>query len=178
MSDFESKRGTLVHSIAALCVVCLLIAAALTGCSSKRGPHSDESSAEESASEAADPLGELPRRTDGPNSGDALGRPEGNNANSGNADTGKGDTGKGEMQYTIREQGRFRESRFFRAHDMFIAADSPQVVSAADAYFLQDDDEVLGFVIDGHARAYSVRMLAYHHVVNDTIGDTPIAVTY
>jgi hypothetical protein len=80
--------------------------------------------------------------------------------------------------YKERTEGRYRESRFMRAPDMFISADSPQTVSAEEATFLDDDDEVLGFVIDGEARAYSVRMLCYHHVVNDQIGETPIAVTY
>ena len=80
--------------------------------------------------------------------------------------------------YTKRSEGKYCESRFLRAHDKFLSADSPDVVSAAKARFLEDDDEVLGFVVDGQPRAYSVRMLCYHHVVNDQIGKTPIAVTY
>jgi hypothetical protein len=80
--------------------------------------------------------------------------------------------------YQKRNAGRFRESRFFRAHDMFLAANAPQTVAADEATFLSDDDEVLGFVIEDEPRAYSVRMLAYHHVVNDTIKETPITVTY
>lgn len=82
------------------------------------------------------------------------------------------------VTYQKRDSGRFRESRFLRVHDGFISADSPKTVAADEATFLRDDDEVVGFVIDGEARAYSVRMLAYHHVVNDQIGKTPLTVTY
>ena len=73
---------------------------------------------------------------------------------------------------------RYRESRFLRAEDMFRSSDDPALVTAQEASFLDDDDEVLGFVVDGVARAYSVRALCYHHVVNDQIGKVPIAVTY
>ena len=83
-----------------------------------------------------------------------------------------------EIEYTTRSEGRYRESRFKRAHDMFISADDPSSVPAEQVTFLQNDDEVVGFVINGQPRAYSVRMLSYHHVVNDRVADTPIAVTY
>ena len=61
---------------------------------------------------------------------------------------------------------------------MFPAADEPRMITAAEVTDLLDDDEVLGFVLDGQARAYGVRPLAFDHVINDRIGDTPIAVTY
>ena len=73
---------------------------------------------------------------------------------------------------------RYAEERFLRSHDQFISADRPALVAAHEVTFLEDDDEVLGFVLDGEARAYDVRALCYHHVVNDFIGTTPIAVTY
>lgn len=63
-------------------------------------------------------------------------------------------------------------------HDLFLAVDDPFFTYADKVDFLDDDDEVLGFVLDGVARAYSVRALSYHHVVNDMIGETPIAVAY
>lgn len=44
-------------------------------------------------------------------------------------------------------------------------------------FFGDDDDEVI--VADGDPpRAYPVRILSYHEVVNDTIGDRPVAVTW
>lgn len=73
---------------------------------------------------------------------------------------------------------RFRENRFFRQPDLFLASDDPQTVDADHADFLWPTDEVFGLLVAGHARAYPVRMLCYHHVVNDRIADRPIAVTY
>ena len=73
---------------------------------------------------------------------------------------------------------RFVESRFFIQRDMFLSADQPRLVQARVADFLIPTDEVLGFVLGDEARAYDIRMLSYHHVVNDTIGEQPIAVTY
>lgn len=40
------------------------------------------------------------------------------------------------------------------------------------------DDRVVGIAWDGAARAYPLRVLAWHEVVNDTLGGVPVAVTY
>ncbi len=58
------------------------------------------------------------------------------------------------------------------------ALSHPDIVAAADATHLQDDDRVIGVVIGGEARAYPVRALMYHEAVNDDVGGTPIAVVY
>ncbi len=73
---------------------------------------------------------------------------------------------------------RFAENRIYRHHDGFLSRDDPPVVPAASAAFLADDDEVVGVAWNGRARAYDVRMLCYHHVINDTVGGAPIAITY
>ena len=39
-------------------------------------------------------------------------------------------------------------------------------------------DMVLAVVVDGEARAYPVRLLANHHVVNDVVAGRPITATY
>lgn len=44
--------------------------------------------------------------------------------------------------------------------------------------FLTPDDRVIGVRLDGEARAYPLRIVIWHEVVNDTIGGTPLAVTY
>lgn len=64
----------------------------------------------------------------------------------------------------------------------------PHLLTAADvaalnaegrrATFLVSDDRVVGVVINGEARAYPVRVLNWHEVVNDVVGGVPIAVTY
>ena len=74
--------------------------------------------------------------------------------------------------------GPYPRSQFIIAHDLFLAADEPRTVPAAEAGFLRDDDEVYGIVAGERARAYAISMLAYHHVINDVMAGTPVAVTY
>ncbi|MBW3670505.1 MAG: DUF3179 domain-containing protein [Acidobacteria bacterium] len=54
---------------------------------------------------------------------------------------------------------------------------NPQFVPASRAD-IPDDAWVLGVVIDGEARAYSLNLLNHHEVVNDRIGDTPFAAVW
>ena len=48
----------------------------------------------------------------------------------------------------------------------------------ADASFIADSDMVLAINHQGEAVAYPVRLMAYHHVVQDVVGGTPIVTTY
>jgi Protein of unknown function (DUF3179) len=57
------------------------------------------------------------------------------------------------------------------------AIDRPRFVPAAQAG-LADDDRVLGLAHGAVARAYPVRVLNWHEVVNDRLGGEAIAVTY
>jgi hypothetical protein len=43
---------------------------------------------------------------------------------------------------------------------------------------LVPDDRVIGIVFGGEARAYPLRLMRWHEVVNDVVGGEPIAVTY
>lgn len=43
---------------------------------------------------------------------------------------------------------------------------------------LSDSERVLGLSIGGEHRAYPIRILNHHEVVNDAVGATPVAVTY
>lgn len=58
------------------------------------------------------------------------------------------------------------------------AIDEPRFLPAGEVDWLGPEDEVLGFVRDGEARAYPVRILNWHEIVNDTVAGLPIAVTY
>ncbi len=60
---------------------------------------------------------------------------------------------------------------------MFHHLDHPQFQAARDAH-IDKDDMVLAVHINGEARAYPIREMAYHHVVNDTVGREPIVSTY
>jgi len=59
------------------------------------------------------------------------------------------------------------------------AIDVPDFVSGetADAQMLVDEP-VIGVVVDGKARAYSMWQLDNHEIVNDTVAGVPIAVTW
>ncbi len=57
------------------------------------------------------------------------------------------------------------------------AVNDPKYVSAAEAK-IEDNSFVLGLVIDGQARAYSLNLLNAHEVVNDEIGDTKFAAVW
>lgn len=55
----------------------------------------------------------------------------------------------------------------------------PTFVSAERAEDWMDPDEsVLGLSINGDSRAYSIRMLSRHEIVNDVVGGLPLAVTW
>lgn len=60
---------------------------------------------------------------------------------------------------------------------MFHHLDAPQF-ARADHVRLEPDDMVIAVRIDGVRRAYPIREIAYHHVVNDTVGGEPIVATY
>jgi hypothetical protein len=54
----------------------------------------------------------------------------------------------------------------------------PKFVKAEKMLNMRDDDEVLGVVHNGVARAYPLRIIVWHEIVNDTVGGMPIAATY
>ncbi|MCH8837418.1 MAG: DUF3179 domain-containing protein [Candidatus Marinimicrobia bacterium] len=58
------------------------------------------------------------------------------------------------------------------------AIDEPKFLPVSKAHFLRDKDQVLGFVEKGEARAYPLRILVQHEIVNDTIEGERILVTY
>ncbi len=53
----------------------------------------------------------------------------------------------------------------------------PEFVPAAEAD-ISADAWILGVAIEGEARAYSLNLLNHHEVVNDRIGDLPIAAVW
>lgn len=64
------------------------------------------------------------------------------------------------------------------ARDGIPALTTPEVVPGGEGSFLDDDDRVLGLVVNGEARAYPFTVLWWHEVVNDTLGGQPVLVTY
>ena len=61
---------------------------------------------------------------------------------------------------------------------MFNPLRNSSYARAGEAGFTQDKDMVLAVNFNGEAAAYPVRLMAYHHIVADTVRGVPIAATY
>lgn len=58
------------------------------------------------------------------------------------------------------------------------ALDRPATASAAQAAYLADDDLVFGIEIAGVTRAYPLRIVDWHEMVNDVVAGVPVSVAY
>ena len=57
--------------------------------------------------------------------------------------------------------------------------DDPKFRSIEEAdTSLTDDEPVVALEIDGDARAYPIEIMIWHEIVNDTVADVPVTVTY
>ena len=65
----------------------------------------------------------------------------------------------------------------FKADKMFYQPAHRSFATAATNK-IQDNKLIIGTVINGEAKAYPVQLIGYHHQVRDTIGNTPVMVTY
>ena len=76
-------------------------------------------------------------------------------------------------------QARLAETdETYQRNTPFVPLDNPVLLTAQEATYLPDDDLVLGLEWQGEARAYPIRMLRYHHIVNDTVAGQPLLITY
>jgi len=63
--------------------------------------------------------------------------------------------------------------------DSIPALTNPELVSASsDISWLNDSDLVIGVMINGDVRAYPVKIMSWHEIVNETIGGKDVVVTY
>ena len=60
---------------------------------------------------------------------------------------------------------------------MFHPLARPVFVAGA-ASKLDRNEQVIAVSVNQHARAYPIRVISYHHIVNDTLGGVPIVATY
>ena len=65
----------------------------------------------------------------------------------------------------------------FEADKMFKQPGTKTFATAA-ANTISPDRLVIGVVINNQARAYPIQLIGYHHQVRDTIGNTPVMITY
>lgn len=62
--------------------------------------------------------------------------------------------------------------------DAIRSIDDPKLYRFEQVEGLSPTEPVVGLIIDGDARAYPLRFLTRHEIVNDTVGGIPVAVTY
>ena len=58
------------------------------------------------------------------------------------------------------------------------ALTDPTFLTSDKADYLSAGDLVIGLDIAGDKRAYPIRILNWHEIINDTVGGRPLAVTY
>jgi hypothetical protein len=58
------------------------------------------------------------------------------------------------------------------------ALTNPEHVPAADATYLEDDELVFGVEVAGDARAWPLRILDWHEMLNDVVGGVPVTLAY
>ncbi len=51
-------------------------------------------------------------------------------------------------------------------------------VDSKKALFLKAEDRILGFSYNGEAKAYPIKILNWHEIVNDIVGGKPVLITY
>jgi len=56
--------------------------------------------------------------------------------------------------------------------------DNPVFADIQGSHFMSDSDTVIGLEINGEAKAYPLFILVWHEIINDSVGGTPVAVTY
>jgi hypothetical protein len=61
---------------------------------------------------------------------------------------------------------------------MFNPLANPAYAKTSEAGFVDDNDIVMAIELKEEAAAYPVRLMAYHHIVQDVVGGTPIVATY
>ena len=77
------------------------------------------------------------------------------------------------------DEGRQLEIITLLGFDAIPAILNPDFLTADEAESeMEPDEQVLGLSINGDNRAYSVRMLSRHEIVNDVVGGVPVAVTW
>jgi hypothetical protein len=56
--------------------------------------------------------------------------------------------------------------------------DDPHFEQADEVDWLEDTEAVLSLTVEGETRAYPLRVMTWHEIVNDVVGGIPVAVTY
>lgn len=84
------------------------------------------------------------------------------------------------IQLLTERQNRARlEKKCFSGKDCVPSIDEPKFVDIVEAdLFLEDNDVVIGLESGGAVRAYPIKILNWHEVVNDTVNGDPVTVSF
>jgi len=89
------------------------------------------------------------------------------------------DDGDDDEKKAIEKQNKERLSQgCFAGKDCIPSIDNPEFVTAGAANFLNDRDWVIGLDRGGIQKAYPLKILNWHEIVNDKVGDEAIAVSF
>jgi hypothetical protein len=58
------------------------------------------------------------------------------------------------------------------------AISSPKFIAVSKADFLEDNDLVIGVVKNDISKAYPIKILNWHEIINDKVGEMPLAITW
>jgi hypothetical protein len=58
------------------------------------------------------------------------------------------------------------------------AIDAPKFVPVSKVDYLEEREPIVQLELGGEARAYPLQILIWHEIVNDTVGGTPVAITF
>ena len=81
------------------------------------------------------------------------------------------------MQSLPKEEELFADYEQILPRGGIAAIVNPRYVSASEAQ-IKDNSYVLGVVVEGQARAFSLNLLNAHEVVNDKVGDVEFAAVW
>lgn len=62
--------------------------------------------------------------------------------------------------------------------DAIPSLDRPKMLRADEVDYLLDDDLVFGLELNGDRRAYPLRIMGWHEMMNDVVGGVPVALAY
>ncbi len=73
----------------------------------------------------------------------------------------------------------YSQIKFVIPRDNIPSIDEPKFIAPSEAsVWLKDVEPVVALQVNGDSRAYPLQILTWHEIVNDDVGDVPIAVTF
>ena len=74
--------------------------------------------------------------------------------------------------------GAFAALSQVNVYELMFHPDTHPLFALARQTKVDPDDKVLAVKLGGSARAYPIRTMGYHHIINDVVGQVPIVATY